>query len=204
MTEELHTETEGLLITLNKVIDKELAFVSNPANNWTEISDFKKKEDTHDLHLHFTKRSVSYADKLLGIASKNGDQDKREVKEMLKKLSRFFTIYDNNYFSYIETQDWTVMLATEMSGGEKEGDTSIGKELKFQSNLTQHLADMRSVMLKIAKLEDKSYIKIPIFNDRPAPFLMDEAFEEKFSELKDVMEEKRTSWNKPEKVAKKK
>lgn len=202
MIEELHPETEGLLVTLEKVIDKELAFVTNPENDWTKVENFSRKEDTHKLHLLLTKRSVDYADKLLGIASTNGDSEKRVVKDMLKKLTKFFTVYDNNYFKYVEDQDWTAMLANEVS--KKKGESTASQELEFQSDLTKNLASMRAVILKIAKLEDKSYIKIPIFNDRPAPFLMDEAFEEKFSELRDVMEERRLGWNKPEKVAKKK
>lgn len=189
MSEILSTETESLLITLSNVINKELKFISDNRNNWVDIADDKKKYSMHDLHFLLTKRNIEYADKLFAIAIKNGDENNPKVKSTLKELSKFFNIYEKNYSRYINMYDLSKILESM-----DDNSVNIKTELGFQSDITKNLAGLRDVMLKISRFDDKSSITIPIFNNRPVPFLMSETFEDKYPQLKELMNEKRKNF----------
>lgn len=184
---ELTTEVQSLIDTLDKVVYKELTFIKDPENDWTKMKDFNARKSTHDLHKLLTQRNVNYCKNLFILASKNDDIEEREVKVMLDKLGEFFSEYESKFDYYISKTDLGDMMANIKNSNKA---AAIKDELEFQSDITKNVADMRNVMMQISRLQDKTKVVIPIFNDRPVPFFMKEVMENRYPEIKVALEEK--------------
>jgi hypothetical protein len=68
-----------------------------------------------------------------------------------------------------------------------EDSENLKNEIKFRSDITSNIASLRSTMLKIARLSDKTKVVVPLFNDRPMPILMRARAEETFPDVKEMM-----------------
>lgn len=183
--ENLNEEVESLIATLNGVIGKELKFIKDEKNNWTEVQLFKKKLSTHDLHYLLTERNVKHAKKLYELADKVGDIDKKEVRGMLKKLTSFFELYEARVSGYIEIQDFT-----ELIDKIEDKDFNVKAELEFQSNLTKNITVLREIIIRLTRMDDKSAVSIKLFNDTPIPLTMRIKAESHYPEIVDALEAK--------------
>ena len=150
-------------------------------SNWMDKKTLPEKEELYKIHRFFVERAVDNATTLYNMC--NGDTRKRTVKDILETLAAIFNVQSERIETYIRENDWSVNLIT--SGQVLD---SMLQEGEFQSGMLKDINASRARMQKVNIGDNIKSVNVPIFGDQPVPLIMRQAFEKKFPEIKEYIQ----------------
>ncbi len=197
MAEELSEDILDFIEEIKITTRKEKSYLNSI--DWSILDTLSEREEEYGLQNLLVHRALSNADTLFKLAK--ADIRNVKVKSMLEELLSLFKIHDKRSNNYLKTQDWTSVI--EGVDGKK---LDKKREIEFQSAIQKNSVDFRSKSRKININEEGQTIDIPIFSNIPIPLLMIDQIQERYPEVKDMLEEKRRKFYEavPKKTATKK
>lgn len=167
---ELEGSVEDFLDTVNITLSKELKFIKE--NDWSLVSDRKKRIELHDLQSLITDRGVKNAARLYELCKQ--DTSPKFIKSSMKKFIEMYEVYNARYESYTEKEDWTTYIdrVDEMSG-----------EIEFQSDIQKNVGSFKVILRKINFGGEGNNIEIVFRDNAPGPFMMQNKLEELYPEI---------------------
>lgn len=182
MAEELSEEILDFIDEIKITTKKEKTYLNSL--DWTKLAVLSQRSDEYDLQNLLVNRALSNATNLYTLAK--ADIKNPKVKSMLEELISLFNIHDKRSNYYLRTQDWTAVVE-----GEDGSRDNKKKEIEFQSSIQKNSIDFRSKVRKINFGDEGQSIDIPIFSNIPIPLLMIDMIQERYPEVKDLLESKR-------------
>jgi hypothetical protein len=182
MAEELSEDILDFIDEIKITTRKEKSYLNSI--DWSVLDTLSEREEEYDLQNLLVNRALSNAETLFKLAK--ADIRNAKVKVMLEELLSLFKIHDKRSNTYLKTQDWTAVI--EGVDGVK---INKKKEIEFQSAIQKNSVDFRSKSRKININEEGQTIDIPIFSNIPIPLLMIDQIQERYPEVKEMLEEKR-------------
>lgn len=182
MAEELSEDILDFIDEIKITTRKEKSYLNSI--DWSVLDTLSEREEEYDLQNLLVNRALSNAETLFKLAK--ADIRNAKVKVMLEELLSLFKIHDKRSNIYLKTQDWTAVI--EGVDGVK---INKKKEIEFQSAIQKNSVDFRSKARKINLNEEGQTIDIPIFSNIPIPLLMIDLIQERYPEVKEMLDEKR-------------
>jgi hypothetical protein len=182
MAEELSEDILDFIDEIKITTRKEKSYLNSI--DWSVLDTLSEREEEYDLQNLLVNRALSNAETLFKLAK--ADIRNAKVKVMLEELLSLFKIHDKRSNTYLKTQDWTAVI--EGVDGVK---INKKKEIEFQSAIQKNSVDFRSKSRKININEEGQTIDIPIFSNIPIPLLMIDQIQERYPEVKEMLDEKR-------------
>lgn len=160
---------------------KELDYIKG--RDWSNISEFKKRESEYKLQEMLNHRNINALIKLHALAK--NDLKHPEVKATMAILMQFYKILEKRY-SNMETKfDWTTVYE-----GDQDEEAKKMKEIEFQSGVLTDLTKHKSDLRKINFGEDTDEINIQMHADTPIPMMMADMVEGRYPEIKEFLKRK--------------
>jgi len=182
MAEELSEDILDFIDEIKITTRKEKSYLNSI--DWSVLDTLSEREEEYDLQNLLVNRALSNAETLFKLAK--ADIRNAKVKVMLEELLSLFKIHDKRSNIYLKTQDWTAVI--EGIDGVK---INKKKEIEFQSAIQKNSVDFRGKARKINLNEEGQTIDIPIFSNIPIPLLMIDLIQERYPEVKEMLDEKR-------------
>ena len=180
---------EGLNYEIQDFIETSLDPLKNEYNfikksDWTKaVNDKAKEREYNILHL-ITQRALKTAKDLNAIAK--NDLAHPAVKEVMDLCKSVYDIYEKYYSEYTKAQKWENFL------DEGKDLTAMELEMRFQNDLRDqlntHKRNVRSI--NFGDIEDR--VEVRTFNDTPLPLFMRDLVEEKFPEVKELLDKQKS------------
>lgn len=178
---ELDLAVQDFIDAVSTTVDKELRYVKE--NDWTTEEKFKPRKSLHDLQYLLTKNNLANAEKLFKLC--DSDISHKKVKAMMKKLMSFQSIYKERASKYNKSQDWSSYI-----DDENKTKNDMEEEIQFQSEINKNVTEFGGKSRKINDGDSIVSINLPIYNNEPVPFMMKDAIEQRFPEVKKYIENK--------------
>ena len=169
-------------------------------SDWTTQKSLKERESLHDLHVLLTDRAVKNAAKLYAMV--RGDVSNKLVKDTINRAIDMFSIYNKRYESYVKLKDISKVLSD--NEGEDLSDLvkKVEEEASFQSDSLNKINSMKEILRKINFGGTGNIVEVNLLNDTPAPFMMSNQIEERYPEVKKLIENKLDEKTKTKRVSK--
>jgi len=178
--EDLKETIADFIDTIYDPLKKELNFIEK--HDWTKAVTLKNRENEHGLNAIVTGRAVKAAKDLFKIAE--ADLGHKRVKSLMKLCKEVFDLYERRYNAYTKSQDWEQFMS---EGGSLE---KVQDEMRFQNDIRNQLNELKKTMRDINFGDEEGRIAISTFNDVPLPLVMREMVEERFPEVKELINKK--------------
>lgn len=195
---ELDATIQDFIDTIKTQLTNEHKLIKT--SDWTTQQSLKEREGLHDLHVLLTNRAVVNAAKLYGMV--RGDVSHKAVKDMINKAIDMFSIYNKRYESYVKLKDISKVLSEEEGGDLTEIVKKIEAEAGFQSDSLSKINAMKEILRKINFGGTGNIVEVSLLNDTPAPFMMSNQIEERYPEVKKLIENKMNDESKTKRVSK--
>lgn len=181
MANELNSEVDAYLKRILPQAKKELTYIKN--EDWSIIENVKMRGNVYKIQNLLVDRNTKTAVKLYGLAKE--DITKKRVKSALSTLIEFFNIADKRYKVMVETFDWsTFSLDNDADAGK------IKSEVEFQAEVLNDINGLEARLRAINFGGESDELSINFYNNTPAPFMMAEAIEIRYPEIKQFMKRK--------------
>lgn len=181
--EVLDGDVKDFIEVINKSVQKERVFIAQ--KDWTVLPTVFEREKLHDIQKLLVDRNIKHAQKLYKMVIDRDCDKHPEVKQMLDSLLEFFDIYEARYDVYVDNQDWDSYL--------EDGNTEIKnpeREIQFSSKVAQNVTSYKETVRVLRSVGDGSAVGIATFKNTPIPFLMRKNVEEKYDNVKELVERK--------------
>lgn len=175
MQEELDGVVADLISSIEATTRREYLFVKG--EDWSVIDNNADRVKRHDLHWLLTSKAIDNAKKLYSTAK--ADIKHPRIKDLLGVLLNVFEIYSKRGSKYLEDKDWT-----------KENVLNANFEISFQNTVSNNLFDGKKNLKGINLSSEDNVFDPQLYNKQVAPLLMQQAFEERYPQVKEITEAK--------------
>jgi len=183
---ELDDEIEVFIEGIKTTINKERKYIDSI--DWTGIVQNDDRSEEYKLQHLIVNRTILNAIALYDLAK--SDLKNKLVKSTLEELLSLSKVHERRSSDYLKNQDWTIIEDDSSKAREKRRF-----EVEFQSTIQKDIVDLSKRIRKIDISDSKQSISISIHGDVPIPLVMREVFEERYPEILEVIENKKTKKN---------
>jgi hypothetical protein len=160
---------------------KELKFIKE--HDWSIVSKLEKRESMYNLQSILNDRNISALIKLYSLAEE--ELGNPEVNKSIKLLLEFYYILEKRYNHVTRAFDWT-----EFDEADSNVEKRMEMEIAFQSGVLKELSSLKERLRKINFGEESDNLDVPIHSDKPIPFTMSNAIEERYPEVRAFINKK--------------
>lgn len=190
MNQELDSTVLDHINLITGPAKKELKYMKD--HDWSEVKNIKRRKNMYDLQHILVDRNINALIKLHNLASDNLGHP--QVKSTIKLLLPFFHLLEKRYETVDKLFDWTKFVEEDFVKDEDSKGRSIeslqSEEIEFQSGVLKDLSTFKERLRKINFGEDSKVVTIPIFGDTPIPIVMSAAIENRYPEVKELVDKK--------------